>query len=62
MQSRLIAALVLSACLTAAGAQSVPPDLLDFYKDLHAHPELSHHEEHTSALVADAYIQTTRKE
>ncbi|HTU43881.1 MAG TPA: amidohydrolase [Bryobacteraceae bacterium] len=28
------------------------PDLIDIYKDIHAHPELSQHEEHTSALLA----------
>ena len=36
---------------TAMPAQSpsLAPDLLDLYKNLHAHPELSHLEEHTSA-------------
>lgn len=29
------------------------PSLVSIYKDLHAHPELSHQEAHTSALVAD---------
>jgi amidohydrolase len=29
------------------------PELLAIYKDLHAHPELSQHEERTSALLAD---------
>ena len=28
------------------------PGLIDIYKDLHAHPELSHFEERTSALLA----------
>ncbi len=39
---------------TAMRAQSTTPDsdLLDLYKNLHAHPELSHFEEHTSALLA----------
>ena len=39
---------------TAIRAQSpsLDSDLLDFYKNLHAHPELSHFEEHTSALLA----------
>jgi hippurate hydrolase len=27
-------------------------DLVDTYKEIHEHPELSHHEEHTSALLA----------
>src|ERR1035438_6629471 len=29
------------------------PSLIAIYQDLHAHPELSHHEERTSALMAD---------
>jgi hippurate hydrolase len=33
-------------------AESELPSLLAIYKDLHAHPELSAHEEHSSALVA----------
>ncbi|MDB6045064.1 MAG: amidohydrolase [Gammaproteobacteria bacterium] len=52
---------VLLACLftAPAWAQDLPafvggevPNLVDTYKGLHAHPELSHHEEHTSALLA----------
>jgi hippurate hydrolase len=48
-------------CLAAAppGAQDVSafvngelPGLVEIYKDIHAHPELSHHEERTSALLA----------
>ncbi|HVW70028.1 MAG TPA: amidohydrolase [Steroidobacteraceae bacterium] len=58
------------ACVAATGlcllspasrAQSLPavvadetPSLVETYKVLHAHPELSHHEEHTSALLAEA--------
>ncbi|MGD0617034.1 MAG: amidohydrolase [Bryobacteraceae bacterium] len=44
--------------LAATGAELQPivdqqvPSLLAIYKELHAHPELSHHEEHTSAFVA----------
>lgn len=30
----------------------VLPGLVETYKGLHAHPELSHHEEHTAALLA----------
>jgi amidohydrolase len=51
-----------AAALLFAGpaiAQDVPayvngqlPGLVDIYKGLHAHPELSHHEEQSSALVA----------
>src|ERR1700722_1492170 len=44
---------------TTAGAQEVPalveqqlPELLMTYKGIHAAPELSHHEEKTSALLA----------
>ena len=54
MHPRLIAASLLSACFLAAQGQSLAPDLLALSKDLHAHPELSHHEERTSAIVADA--------
>ncbi len=54
MRQRLIAASLFAACITATHAQSVPPDLLDLHKDLRAHPELSHHEERTSSIVADA--------
>ena len=54
MRSRLIAASLLSACFMAAQGQSLSPDLLALYKDLHAHPELSHHEERTSAIVAES--------
>ena len=36
--------------LSAAHAQS----LVDIYKDLHQHPELSHHEQRTSGIVAKA--------
>ena len=48
-------------CLFSASAmaQDLPtyvngqlPGLVDIYKGLHAHPELSHHEEQSSALVA----------
>jgi amidohydrolase len=54
MPQRMIVALLAGACLITAHAQSVPPDLLALYKDLHAHPELSHHEERTSSIVADS--------
>jgi amidohydrolase len=54
MHTRLIAAFLLSVSLMAARGQSLSPDLLTVYKDLHAHPELSHHEERTSSIVADA--------
>jgi amidohydrolase len=53
---------VLLACLTSVPcwAQTLPafvsgevPNLVETYKGIHAHPELSHHEEHTSALLAE---------
>ena len=40
--------------LLAVAASGQVPNLLDTYKDLHSHPELSHHEERTSALLATA--------
>jgi hippurate hydrolase len=54
---------VLLACLLAPGgvAQDVSaivntqlPGLVETYKSIHAHPELSHHEERTSARLAQA--------
>jgi amidohydrolase len=33
------------------------PNLVETYKGIHAHPELSHHEEHTSALLAEELRQ-----
>ncbi len=57
-QSALTALLL---CLSTAPswAQTLPavvkgevPDLVATYKGIHSHPELSHHEEHTSALLA----------
>ena len=52
--SRLSLLLGSALLATTVGAQSKPldSDLLDLYKNLHAHPELSHSEEHTSALLA----------
>src|ERR1700733_2340219 len=39
------------ALTTSAFAQDIP-NLLEIYKDLHAHPELSHQESRTSSLLA----------
>jgi amidohydrolase len=36
----------------SSSVDSQIPGLIDIYKDIHAHPELSQHEEHTSALLA----------
>ncbi len=38
--------------LLAAPAMAQDVSLVDTYKGIHAHPELSHHEEHTAALLA----------
>ena len=47
----LLASPVIAQDLTAlVNAQA--PGLVETYKGLHSHPELSHHEEHTSALLA----------
>ncbi len=40
--------------LLAATAHPQNPALLDIYKDLHSHPELSHYEERTSSILATA--------
>ncbi len=40
------------AFLLAGPAMAQQANLVDTYKDLHAHPELSHHEERTAALLA----------
>ncbi len=59
MRALLIPALALLA--VAATAQDIPsfvnsetPSLLETYKDIHSHPELSHFEARTSHLLADA--------
>jgi len=48
-----------AAAAAAAAAQDLPavverelPGLVTTYEGIHAHPELSHHEEHTAALLA----------
>lgn len=43
-----------SAFLAATLSASAQQDHVTLYKDLHAHPELSHHEERTSAILASA--------
>lgn len=42
----------LAASMLQAQSPSPNADLLDIYKNIHSHPELSHFEEHTSALLA----------
>jgi len=60
LRSRILGSAVVLALLSAnLGAQepdafvnSQLPSLVSTYKTIHSHPELSHHEEHTSALLA----------
>ncbi len=59
-RARTFPCLVLGACALSAVAQgpapianSATPALLDIYKDLHAHPELSHFETRTSGVLAE---------
>jgi amidohydrolase len=59
MKKILLSLSIASILATPLMAQSVSglvdaqvPGLVQTYKGLHAHPELSHHEEHTSALLA----------
>lgn len=61
MPLRILTTLCVFALASASHAQDVAtivqqqtPALLETYKDLHAHPELSHHEERTSATLAKA--------
>lgn len=58
---RAFAALALACLSLSAAAQTVPsfvsselPNLIDTYKDIHAHPELSHFEARTSHILAEA--------
>ena len=48
---KALSAALLFAVAGPAAAQSAAP-LIDIYKTIHAHPELSHHEEQTSAILA----------
>jgi len=67
LKASLPASLFAALLCTLAGttlAQTAPdlaafesqqlPNLLSTYKTLHSHPELSHHEDHTSATLAEA--------
>ena len=47
----LLFAVAVLALLHAVTSRAQTP-LIDIYKDIHAHPELSHHEERTSAILA----------
>jgi amidohydrolase len=54
-----LGATALAVVVSTAGAQELGtlvdgqlPNLVSTYKGIHAHPELSHHEEHTAALLA----------
>jgi len=51
--THLLTSLAILATLAASAQTHLPQaSLVDIYKDLHAHPELSHHEARTSALLA----------
>lgn len=58
--TKILAALLLCLSTAPSWGQTLPAvvngeigNLVDTYKGIHAHPELSHFEEHTSALLAD---------
>src|SRR5271168_10900 len=60
MKAFLFASPLLPLFVSALLAQDLPayvnselPSLVDTYKGIHEHPELSHHEEHASALLAE---------
>ena len=46
--------LILCGCMLTASASVRAQGLVDIYKDLHTHAELSHHEERTSGVLAKA--------
>lgn len=48
----LLLGCTLFASNTPAQSPSANDNLIDIYKNIHAHPELSHFEEHTSVLLA----------
>src|SRR5205085_5671597 len=50
--SILLPALAIAQQTPQSFADTQLPSLLAIYKDIHSHPELSGHEEHTAALVA----------
>ncbi len=52
-----VPALAQSGAAVQSFEQQQLPALLTMYKQIHAHPELSHHEEHTSAMLADGLRQ-----
>ena len=56
LKPTLTTLLLLGICVGGAAAQQTPT-LLEIYKQIHAHPELSHHEEATSALLAQGLRQ-----
>jgi amidohydrolase len=45
---------LLAATIASAQTPTAQTPLIAIYKDLHTHPELSHHEERTSAILAQA--------
>jgi amidohydrolase len=50
--SMLLLAPVVRAASLPPAVESKSASLLEIYKDIHAHPELSHHEARTSAILA----------
>ena len=50
--STLVSALAFAQQTPQSVAATELPSLLAIYKDIHSHPELSGHEERTSALIA----------
>src|SRR5205823_1759403 len=50
--SMLVSALAIAQQMPQSLADAELPSLLAIYKDIHSHPELSGHEERTSALIA----------
>lgn len=59
MHHKFLTAPLMLSLAAAVSAQNVDtsassqlPRLVDVYKGIHSHPELSHHEEHTSAILA----------
>ena len=50
----MLSKLALLTFALAASAFAQSSDLVAIYKDIHSHPELSHHEERTSGILAEA--------
>ena len=64
MQQVLIAATLIYSCANSGSAETLAktvdnqlPALVETYKGIHSHPELSHHEDRTSSVLAQALRQ-----